>query len=263
MSLAWDPFAENKEKEKSQREFQMKKVESKRKVYLERALKNARNNTNTRDETRLNQLERAVFILGRPLEQWDDLGFNPQELWDALKIFLFDGGIKYYTALLLTDPNRGDVKASSQALRQDHIDEHARCYSIESSSYKRYVNERVFEPLFLFMLRVKTKELYLDYVNTLHKLVEPDDLVEYPPGTTLWTAPRERGPVNQTEEATAKITAQKRAREPEVYADVPSTIPPTPQPSLKKSSAMNFSKFFGGRQSPGESDEEVGDSLRE
>lgn len=220
MSLAWNPNAGSKEREAQQLEQQLKHLEYIRRKYYQKLCTRQKYNTNTSADCAV-KMDRAAFVLGRPINQWtEDKGvigtnYSYRELKALYKMILQDGGLLYYTALLLTDPKRPDVHVTREHMSATHYKLHAQNYGLEEYRYRQWVEERTFEPVFLLVQRIKSDKKYTDFINNALTLVTPEDVNILDTGTTIYSAPKERVPL-QAASLGSKRTPDGEANTPPV-----------------------------------------------
>lgn len=241
MSLVWDINADHATAQIAQLEERWKAAEAIRQKYLGVISRQLEHGTSVEDK--LNKLERAAFVLGRPISNWRDfdLDFKPSELIDAFKIFITDGGTNYYTALLVTDKNYLKSQPVEVFRSSPLMSFVTKEYRIDVSVYFDYVYNRTFEPLFLLMNHVKGLDIYRELICNPGTPLLREQVNSYETGSTIYTtrigtdenvisppAPTPTPP---------PVVSGKRAREP-VYSDQPPPVDATPPPPVKRSSGI-------------------------
>lgn len=273
--LYFDPDAHKEPQKEELVNNRMKKADATRKKYLKRIASKIERG-NMPDNVQV-YLERAAFVLGRPLSDWPPftrVSYAPDEFLDLFKIFIVDGGSEHHAVLLMTDPNFPGKQPHAKIFESDKFRHASALYGLTRYKHEKYAFERTFEPIFLVMNSIAPAERYQELLRNPEMRIDPSDLEEIHAGATLYSL-KTRGaqpPTSTTTSgekenlppppailalgvdsrsllrvATAPAPAStasgtKRSREPQ-YADEPT---PEPEPGDEKSAKKLTGSSGGG-----------------
>lgn len=169
-------------RENENRKQRLSRLEHRRAKYMRRIVhacsqKRSENNPHGELDSRS---ERALFVLGRPLSEWNTkhgMDLSPTALEDMIRVFFADGGSKYYCALLLTADGYPHRRSVQDIYGSDMITGAAKLYSIPTNLYAGYVDDRLFERVFLIMNSISTLERYQFYVDNPDTSISTGDLL--------------------------------------------------------------------------------------